>query len=72
MESFPRILKIDITQNCNLRCKMCKVHLQKKPYGKITKTDLKILNILFKYAEFVEWQGGEPFSYKYLKYFSII
>ena len=69
LKSFPRILKIDITQNCNLRCKMCKAHLQKTPYGKIQKTDLKILNILFKYAEDVEWQGGEPFSYKYFKYF---
>ena len=69
LKSFPRILKIDVTQNCNLRCKMCKVHLQKIPYGKTTKTDLKILNILFKYAEFVEWQGGEPLLYKYLKDF---
>lgn len=69
LKSFPRILKIDVTKNCNLKCRMCAVRSHKFINGQITKTDLKILNFLFKYAEFVEWHGGEPLTYKYLKYF---
>lgn len=64
LRSFPRILKISITKDCNLSCRMCKFCFQETPYGVLTKTNLRILQLLFKYAELIEWQGGEPFLYK--------
>lgn len=69
LKSFPRILKVSITKDCNLSCRMCNFCIQKTPYGILTKTNLGILKLLFKYAELIEWQGGEPFLYKYFSYF---
>lgn len=64
LKSLPRILEIELTQNCNLKCKMCPNYSKTGNYKELNEEQISILVDLLEYAETIIWIGGEPLLYK--------
>lgn len=66
LKSKPRILTLELTNKCNLKCKMCEYKNVKK-HWEITKNIYEELIKLMPYLEHLILQGGEVFLYKNIK-----
>lgn len=64
LESRPRQLGINLTHNCNIRCRMC--FYPNTPWDIPERTVAEIKEHL-PYLQRVFWQGGEPFFSPYFK-----
>ena len=64
LESKPRQLGVNLTHNCNIRCRMC--FYPNSPWDIPAKTADQIKEYL-PYLQRVFWQGGEPFFSPYFK-----
>lgn len=60
LKSFPRILTVSLTSDCNIRCKMCHI-----PHTCWMFPEVKINEIcsLMPKMQAILWHGGEPFFY---------
>lgn len=60
LKSFPRMLTVSLTSDCNIRCKMCHIPQTRWmfPDGKID----EICSLMPK-IQAILWHGGEPFFY---------
>lgn len=66
LKSKPRILTLELTNKCNLKCKMCEYKNVKK-HWEITENVYDELINLMPYLEHLILQGGEVFLYKNIK-----
>ena len=64
LKSLPRVLEVELTQNCNLKCKMCKSYSKTNGYEELNESQISVLVDLFKYIETIIYIGGEPLIYK--------
>lgn len=62
LRTYPRVLEVTLTTNCNLKCKMCNsIKYEKWQLPERTKNE--IIELL-PYIERINWLGGEVFLYK--------
>jgi MoaA/NifB/PqqE/SkfB family radical SAM enzyme len=64
LESKPRQLGVNLTHNCNIRCRMC--FYPNSPWD-IPQNTVGEIKEYFPYLQRVFWQGGEPFFSPYFK-----
>ncbi|MBR3627612.1 MAG: radical SAM protein [Elusimicrobia bacterium] len=60
LKSFPRMLTVSLTSDCNIRCKMC--HIPQKCWVFPDKKIEEIVSFMPK-IQTILWHGGEPFFY---------
>ena len=62
LKTYPRVLEITLTTNCNLKCKMCN-SIKYEKWQIPEKTKNEIIELM-PYIERINWLGGEVFLYK--------
>ena len=62
LKTYPRVLEVTLTTNCNLKCKMCN-SIKYEKWQLPEKSKNEIIELM-PYIERINWLGGEVFLYK--------